>query len=114
MEYIDGHPRYYEPAADGEMFKYNAFSVVTDAQEIKGKYDTYLRLPFKIYRLPDEEYEKSGINRKYYSLSAAEAEKLAEEGKLIFAAEGLAIPEEVSTERSKDGFWMGYYYVFDE
>ncbi len=114
VEYVDDQPRYCEPAADGEMFKYNAFTVVTDAQEIKGKYDTFMRLAFKIYRLPADEYEMYGINRKYYSLSAAEAEKLAKEGKLIFEAEGLAFLEEVSTERSKDGFWMGYYNVDDE
>ena len=28
--------------AHGEMYRNNAFTVVTDAQEIKGKYDTFL------------------------------------------------------------------------
>ena len=114
VEYEGDKTWYYEPASDGEMFKYNAFTVVTDAQEIKGEYDKFMRLSFKIYSLPEDEYERYGINRKYYSLSAAEAEKLAKEGKLMFEAEGLAMPEEVSTERSKDGFWMGYYNVYDE
>ena len=114
VEYEGDKTWYYEPAADGEMFRYNAFTVVTDAQEIKGKYDKYLRLPFKIYRLPEEEYEQYGISSKYYSLSAAEAEKLAGEGKLIFAAEGLAYPEVVSKERSKSGYWLLTYSVSDD
>lgn len=114
VEYDSDKTWYYEPASDGEMFKYNAFTVVTDAQEIKGEYDKFMRLPFKIYSLTEDEYERYGINKKYYSLSAAEAEKLAGEGKLILEAEGLAIPKEVNTERSKDGFWMGYYNVCDE
>jgi hypothetical protein len=42
VENVDGTPWYSEPDADGEMYRNNAFTVVTDAQEIKGKYDTFL------------------------------------------------------------------------
>ena len=111
VEYENDKTLYYEPAADGEMFKYNSFTVVTDAQRIKGQYDSFLRLPFKIYRLDAEEYETSGINRKYYSLSAVEAEKLAQKGEIGLASEGLAFLEEVSTDRSKAGYWLLYYNV---
>lgn len=105
---------YYEPASDGEMFKYNRFTVVTDAQEINGQYDKYLRVPFAIYSLTEDEYELNGIDRKYYSLSASEAKKLAGEGKLIRSARGLAFLEEVSTDRSKAGYWLLYYSVIDD
>ncbi len=114
VEYADDDTWYYEPAADGEMFRYNAFTVVTDAQEIKGDYDDHLRLPFKIYRLSADEYELYGIDKKYYSLSAAEAEKLVSDGKLICAAEGLAYLENVGTARAKDGYWLSFYDVYDE
>ena len=90
------------------MFRNNAFTVVTDAQEIKGDYYNFLRLPFKIYRLPAEEYELNSIDKEYYSLSAAEAEKLEGEGKLIYAADGLAFIREV-----EDGYWLDSYSVFD-
>ena len=109
VEYESDKTWYYEPSADGEMFKYNAFTVVTDAQRIKGQYDSFLRLSFKIYRLDEEEYELSGINRKYYSLSVAEAEKLAASGKLYPAAEGTAFLEEVGEDRSKGGYWLTTY-----
>lgn len=109
VEYESDTTWYYEPAADGEMFKYNAFSVVSDAQEINGQYNKkFLRLPFKIYRLPEEEYELNGIDKSYYSLSAVEAEKLENEGKLIYAADGLAFIEKV-----EDGYWLINYSVFD-
>lgn len=109
VEYEGDKTWYYEPAADGEMFKYNAFTVVTDAQRIKGNYGSFLRLPFKIYRLNEEEYELDGINRKYYSLSAAEAEKLASSGKLILVQEGIAFLTEVGEDRSKGGYWLSTY-----
>ncbi|MCR5734467.1 MAG: hypothetical protein K6G22_07685 [Lachnospiraceae bacterium] len=105
---------YYEPAADGEMFKYNAFTVVNDAQRIKSQYDSFLRLSFKIYRLDEEEYELSGIDRKYYSLSAAEAEKLAASGKLYLATEGIAFLAEVGEDRSKGGYWLTTYNLSGE
>ncbi|MCR5773649.1 MAG: hypothetical protein K6G42_01060 [Lachnospiraceae bacterium] len=114
VEYENDKTLYYEPAADGEMFKYNSFTVVTDAQRIKGQYDSFLRLPFKIYRLDAEEYETSGINRKYYSLSAAEAEKLATSGKLHPATEGIAFLSEVGEDRSKGGYWLITYNLSGE
>ncbi len=109
VEYDGDTDWYYEPAADGEMFRNNAFSVVSDAQEIKGQYNQkFLRLPFKVYRIPAEEYELQGIDKKYYSLSADEAEKLAREGTLYYAANGLAFLEEV-----EDGYWLISYSVFE-
>ncbi|MCR5236424.1 MAG: hypothetical protein K6E34_04380 [Lachnospiraceae bacterium] len=114
MEYEGDKTWYYEPAADGEMFKYNAFTVVTDAQRVKGPYESFLRLTFRIYRLNEEEYEMDGINSKYYSLSAAEAEKLASSGRLIPATEGMAFLSEVGEERSKGGYWLISYNVLDD
>ena len=114
VEYEGDKTWYYEPAADGEMFKYNAFTVVTDAQRVKGPYESFLRLTFRIYRLNEEEYEMDGINSKYYSLSAAEAEKLASSGRLIPATEGMAFLSEVGEERSKGGYWLISYNVPDE
>ena len=109
VEYDGDTDWYYEPAADGEMFRNNAFSVVSDAQEIKGKYNQkFLRLPFKVYRVQAEEYELKGIDKSYYSLSADEAEKLAREGKLYYAANGLAFLEEV-----EDGYWLISYSVYE-
>ena len=114
VEYEGDKAWYYEPAADGEMFKYNAFTVVTDAQRVKGPYESFLRLTFRIYRLNEEEYEMDGINSKYYSLSAAEAEKLASSGRLIPATEGMAFLSEVGEERSKGGYWLISYNVLDD
>ncbi len=114
VEYEGDKTWYYEPAADGEMFKYNAFTVVTDAQRVKGPYESFLRLTFRIYRLNEEEYEMDGINSKYYSLSAAEAEKLASSGRLIPATEGMAFLSEVGEERSKGGYWLISYNVLDD
>lgn len=114
VEYEGDKTWYYEPAADGEMFKYNAFTVVTDAQRVKGPYESFLRLTFRIYRLNEEEYEMDGISSKYYSLSSAEAEKLASSGRLIPATEGVAFLSEVGEERSKGGYWLFSYNVFDE
>ncbi len=114
VEYIDGHPWYSEPAADGEMYRNNAFSVVTDAQEVKGSYGNFLRLPFKIYGVDTDEYDKNGISKKYYSLSAGEAEKLEKKGEIGLQAEGLAFLEDVGTDRSKAGYWLIYYNVYDE
>jgi hypothetical protein len=109
VEYDGDTDWYYEPAADGEMFRNNAFSVVSDAQEIKGQYNQkFLRLPFKVYRVQAEEYELKGIDKNYYSLSADEAEKLAREGKLYYAAKGLAFLEEV-----EDGYWLISYSVYE-
>lgn len=111
VENVDGTPWYSEPDADGEMYRNNAFTVVTDAQEIKGKYDTFLRVSFKIYGVDTDEYDKNGISKKFFSLSAAEAEKLAQKGEIGLASEGLAFLEEVSTDRSKAGYWLLYYNV---
>ncbi len=109
VEYESDSDWYYEPASDGEMFRNNAFSVVSDAQEIKGQYNKkFLRLPFKVYRIPAEEYEQNGIDKKYYSLSADEAEKLARDGILYYAANGIAFLEEV-----EDGYWLINYSVFE-
>ena len=114
VENVDGTPWYSEHDADGEMYRNNAFTVVTDAQEIKGKYDTFLRVSFKIYGVDTDEYDKNGISKKFYSLSAAEAEKLAQKGEIGLASEGLAFLEKVSTDRSKAGYWLLYYNVSDE
>ena len=114
VEYEGDKTWYYEPAADGEMFKYNSFTVVTDAQRIKDEYGSFLRLPFKVYHLNEEEYEMDGIDGKYYSLSAAEAEKLASSGRLILAKEGIACLEEVGEDRSKGGYWLITYDLAGE
>ena len=59
-------------------------------------------------KIPVEEYELQGIDKKYYSLSADEAEKLDREGTLYYAANGLAFLEEV-----EDGYWLISYSVFE-
>ncbi len=106
VEYEGNKTWYSEPDGSGEMYRNNAFTVVTDAGEIEGKYDKFLRLNFKIYAVNTDEYDKNGISNKYYSLSAAEAEELASKGELGIRGEGLAYVEEVGTDRSKAGYWL--------
>ncbi len=113
VEYDESTTWYYEPAADGEMFKYNHFTVASDAQLIKGQYYDFIKVPFKIYALTEDDYELNGISKKHYSLTAAEADKLASSGQLILQSEGLAYLEIVPAERSKNGYWLGYYNVFE-
>lgn len=108
VEDIDGTLWYSEPEADGEMYRNNAFTVVTDVEKIDGQYDKFLRLLFKIYAVNTDEYEK------YYSLSAAEAEELASKGKLWLRDEGICYLTEVDTDRSKSGYWLTAYVIFDK
>lgn len=109
VEDIDGTLWYFEPEADGEMYRNNAFAVVTDAQKIRGKYDTFLRLPFKVYAVNTDEYDRNGISKEYYSLSMDEAEELVSKGELLYKGEGLAYLEEVGTDRTKSGYWLTTY-----
>ncbi|MCR5234100.1 MAG: hypothetical protein K6E53_09360 [Lachnospiraceae bacterium] len=109
VEDIDGTLWYFEPEADGEMYRNNAFTVVTDAQKIRGKYDTFLRLPFKVYAVNTDEYDRNGISKEYYSLSMDEAEELVSKGELLYKGEGLAYLEEVGTDRTKSGYWLTTY-----
>ncbi len=74
---------YSEPDADGEMYKNNRFSVVTSARTVSSGRNFFYRLEFRIYSVDTDEYDKNGINRKYYSLSSAEADKLTKSGRLL-------------------------------
>ena len=96
---------YCEPAADGEMYANNAFTVVTSAEGLgRNKPYQYLRLSFKVYRLDTEEYDEHGIGREQYMLSAKEAAELADRGKLYEAYEGTA-----TVETDDDGYWLLSY-----
>ena len=100
---------YGEPAADGEMYKYNHFTVVTDAQNIGEEYgDHYLRLSFTVYSRNDDDYDEYGITKEQYSLSASEAAALADKDSLYADYSGTAIVAAVS-----DGYWL-LHYSFDE
>ena len=96
------------------MYHNNAFTVVTNAERIGDQHDEFLRLSFKIYAVNTDEYDKNGIDKKYYSLSATEAEELASKGELGLRDEGLCYLEEVGTDRSKSGYWLTAYIVFDK
>lgn len=100
---------YSEPAADGEMYRNNAFSVVTDLEEIAGDRERFYSAKFRIYSLDTEEYDAHGIGKQQYSLSAADAEKLEAAGKLHLKSEGLAIFDDAG----EDGYWLSYYKVAD-
>ena len=98
----DGDYYYCEPAADGEMYANNAFSVVTSVEELgRDKPDEYLRVEYKVYRLAPEDYDEHGIGSAQYRLSAAEAGELADKGSLFEAYEGSAI-----IEHFDDEYWL--------
>ncbi len=98
----DDNNYYCEPAADGEMYANNAFSVVTSVEELgNSRPDEYLRVSYKVYRLDTEAYDEHGIGSEQYRLSAAEAGKLAENGSLCEAYEGTAV-----IEHFDDEFWL--------
>ncbi len=109
-EYDEEKIWYTEPDADGEMYKNNRFSVATSARAVSSGRDTFYRLEFRIFDVNTDEYDKNGINRKYYSLSSDEADKLTKSGKIGYVSEGLAFVRDVG----EDGFWLEYYNVFDE
>nr|MCR5358051.1 hypothetical protein [Lachnospiraceae bacterium] len=108
MEYVDGEGGYYcEPAADGDMYANNAFTVVSSVEGLGYENPwTYMRLGFKVYRLNADDYDKHGIGKEQYSLSADEAAKLAGKGKLVPAYDGTAI-----VIKTDDGYALTYYGV---
>ncbi len=83
---------------------------MTSARTISSGRDVFYRLEFKIYGVDTDEYDKNGINRKYYSLTGDEADKLSKSGKLAYVSEGFAFVRDVG----EDGYWLEYYKVFDE
>ncbi len=109
-EYDEEKIWYTEPDADGEMYKNNRFSVVTSARTVSSGRNFFYRLEFKIYAVDTDVYDKSGIDRKYYSLSSDEADKLTKSGKIGYVSEGLAFVRDVG----EDGYWLEYYNVLDE
>ena len=108
MEYVEGEGGYYcEPAADGDMYVNNAFTVVSSAESLGYSNPwTYLRLYFTVYRLNEDDYDKHGIGKEQYSLSAGEAAKLADKGRLIKAYEGMA-----TVTHTDDGYALFDYMV---
>ncbi len=112
IEYHDDNTWYTEPMADGEMFKNNAFTVVTGLQRIPSDYNSCLRAEYTIYSLTEDEYLDNGIDRKYYSLSAAEAKKLFDENKLYQRGAGFAIINDTGGLGDKDDFRLDYYTVY--
>ena len=80
---------YCEPAADGDMYAHNAFTVVTGAESIGD--GSYLRLHFKVYRENTDDYDDHGIGKEQYSLDADKAADLAKRGELVEAYDGTAI-----------------------
>ena len=90
VAYEEDNSYYCEPAGDGEMYAANAFTVVTSLERL-GSADNYLRAYFKVYRLDTDDYDKHGIGKEQYALSAAEAAKLADKGSLNEAYEGTAL-----------------------
>ncbi len=111
IEYADEEGIFYcEPAADGEMYANNAFTVVSGAELLGNNYgSSYMRLHFKVYRLDTEDYDKSGIGKQQYSLSSDEAAKLASQNKLYEAYEGSAIVVQFDDE-----YWLIDYSVPNE
>ena len=109
--YEDDDNYYCEPAADGEMYANNAFSVATAVENLGGykQPDEYLRISFKVYRLDTDEYDEHGIGSKQDRLSAAEAAKLADNGGLYEAYEGTAIVAPVDGE-----YWLLDYRISGE
>jgi hypothetical protein len=109
----DNKAWYTEPSVDGETYLGNAFSVVTDLQRIPGDNYDFLRAEFTIYAVNDLEYEDYGVSNTYYSLTAAKAEKLVGEGRIIPKETGVAIIDDVVSKHYDDGYWLDYYYLFE-
>ena len=99
--------------ADGEMFKNNAFTVVTDLQKIPADGSLYLRAEFNIYSLTEDEYLDNGIDRRYYSLSADEAQKLFDEKKLYRRGSGFAIICDAGGLGDKDNYSLSFYKIYE-
>ncbi|MCR5733020.1 MAG: hypothetical protein K6G22_00305 [Lachnospiraceae bacterium] len=110
----DGKDFYCEPLAGGEMYKNNAFSVVFQMEDLgsdnkdKTK-DRYLRMYFTVYSLDTDEYDKTGIGKKHYSMSDDEAVMLVQKNKLYEEESGFAIVNEVKPGEYK----LMYYYIYD-
>ena len=68
----------------------------------------YLRAQFKVYRLNTDDYDKHGIGREQYALSAAEAANLADKGSLYEAYEGTALIAD------HEEYWLIDYGVSEE
>ena len=102
---------YTEPSIDGETYLGNAFTVVTDLQRIPGDNYDFLRAEFIIYAVNDLEYEDYGVSNTYYSLTAAEADKLVGEGRIIPKGTGLAIIDDVVSKGYDVNYWLDYYNV---
>ena len=106
-DYTDDDSFYCEPAADGEMYANNAFTVVTSVEGLGNEEPYgYLRMRFTVYRLDEEEYDKIGIGKEQYRLDAAEAAKLAESGRLYKAYDGSAMVESFD-----DQYWLLDYRI---
>ncbi|WP_026498212.1 hypothetical protein [Butyrivibrio sp. WCD2001] len=104
---------YTEPSVDGETYLGNAFTVVTGLQRIPGDYYDFLRTEFTIYAVNDMEYEDYGVSTTYYSLTAAEADKLADEGRIIPKATGVAIIDDVVSNGYGDSYWLDDYNILE-
>ena len=101
---------YCEPAADGDMYAHNAFTVVTSAESLQGEDPcVHMRLRFKVYRPDTDDYDAKGIGKEHYSLSAAKASDLASKGKLYEAYEGSAI-----IEKAGEDYWLLSYGILGE
>ncbi len=107
VDYTDGNARYSEPSADGEMFKYNFFTVARDVQRLGGRSgdNSFLRVFFKVYSLKEELYDLQGIGKQEYALNSADAEALAKEGRLVEEYEGMAIVWEWGPEADEYKLW---------
>ena len=109
----NGKAWYYEPDADGEMYRNNAFTVVSDIQDLGGTYknNSFYRVEFTVYRMNTDDYDAHGIGEKQYSLSAAEAAELAEKGELYAAYTGMAFLDRWNNNKDTDEYWLWSYYV---
>ncbi|MCR4656973.1 MAG: hypothetical protein K5770_12190 [Lachnospiraceae bacterium] len=112
----DGKSNYCEPAAEGELYRNNAFSVVWQMEDLGSgnkndpAKDRYLRMYFTVYSLPDEVYEETGIGKKQYSLNEKDAEKEASKSELFEEGAGFAIVNEVSPGEYR----LMYYYLYHQ
>ncbi|SDB62001.1 hypothetical protein [Butyrivibrio sp. INlla16] len=59
------------------------------------------------------EYEDYGVSTTYYSLTAAEADKLADEGRIIPKATGVAIIDDVVSNGYGDSYWLDDYNILE-
>ena len=110
LKQFDGETYYCEPVSDGEMYRNNGFSVVSDMQKLKTDHGDTYRLEFAVYRLDTDIYDEKGIGKEQYSLNAEMAASKADANTLYKAYEGMAI-----VDRSGDGsFSMRYYRTYDE